>query len=75
MTAAEFNARVIRCHKAYAMTMPGLCLPITRSAALCWLNDAFDASTYKPVVRFIATPQGEAVVVGFCDGQGTEVTP
>lgn len=75
MTSEEFNLRVIQCEKAYAITMPGVLVPVTRSTVLVWLNDALDQSTYKPNVRFHDTPEGTAVVVGFPVGQGEEVTP
>jgi len=75
MNAEEFNRRVMLCEKAYAITMPGVLVPVTRSTVLVWLNNALDQSTYKPSVRFHDTPEGTAVVVGFPVGQGEEVTP
>jgi len=75
MTRNEFHRRVINCANAYAMTMPGTLVPVTRSTVLVWLNDAEDQSTYRPTVRFHDTPNGTAVVVGLPVGQGEEVTP
>lgn len=73
MTANEFHRRVIKCAKAYAMTMPGTLVDITRSTALVWLADAAEQTTYKPTVRFHDTPVGTAVVIGLPVGQGEEV--
>lgn len=75
MTRDEFNRRVINCANAYAMTMPGILVPVTRSAALEWMMDAEDQSTYRPTVRFHDTPNGTAVIIGMPVGLGEEVTP
>jgi len=75
MTSDEFQRRVINCAQAFAITMPGVLVPVTRSTVLCWLNDALEQTTYKPTVHFMEGKQGVSVVVGLPIGRGEEVTP
>lgn len=75
MSKAEFSVWLADCSGAYAMTMPGLLVPIKLNIVHWWLEHAIEDTTHNPTVKFIRDGDDYAVVIGLPMGQGEEVTP